>query len=417
MRILHLTRTTVANTPGGLEHHVAYLAGALRQRGHEVAVMTTDHADPLPPPATGCPGAASPALARKHPFAGSQLGAWFSGGMDTGLTLLRRMRLDLETKTVAARVAGFNPDVVHQHAYLGGLAMSWRLAKHYPIVFTNHTGAYLHLNRLWPTRLAQARLLDGVFDEIIAPSRELLPKGGRCHYVPNGADPEVFRPVSPADREQLRERWECRDRFVFFCPRRWAPTKGIIHLARALGSLRPETLARCTFVFAGNETPGYENYQQSVRSVLAKVGCGGDVRILGNLDHTRVAELLNAADVCVIPSLMEATSLACLEAMACGTPVLGTATGGLLELIEEGRNGWLVPPGNAPALARALEQIVRLDSAARESLRVGALDTMRGEYNWQLIAARTERIYQRACLAAERDARRPLSARTVVPVQ
>ena len=415
MRILHLTRTTVENTPGGLEHHVAYLAGALRQRGHEVEVVPTDHVGPNRL-SSGVRGQESLSPGTRHPFARSPFASWFSGGMDTGLTLLRRMRLDLETKTVAARVAEFNPDVVHQHAYLGGLAMSWRLAKHYPIVFTNHTGAYLHLNRLWPTRFAQARLLD-VFDEIIAPSRELLPKGQHCHYVPNGADPEVFFPVSPDERERLREHWGCQDRFVFFCPRRWAPTKGIIYLARALGSLRPETRARCTFLFAGNQTPGYENYQKTVRSVLASAGCGGDVRILGNLDHLRVAELLNVSDVCVIPSLMEATSLACLEAMACGTPVLGTATGGLLELVEEGRNGWLVPPGNATALARALEQIVRLDHAAREPLRAGALDTMRGEYNWELIAARTERIYLRACLAAERDARRPLSPRRVVSVQ
>jgi glycosyltransferase involved in cell wall biosynthesis len=64
-----------------------------------------------------------------------------------------------------------------------------------------------------------------------------------------------------------------------------------------------------------------------------------DVRVLGNLNHSDLAELFNSADVCVIPSILEATSLACLEAMACGLPVLGTDTGGLAELIREGSNG------------------------------------------------------------------------------
>jgi glycosyltransferase involved in cell wall biosynthesis len=399
MRILHLTRTTVETTPGGLEHHVAYLTRALRQRGHEVEVLPIDRSVRARRPSMERnAGPGEMVVEKSNSFAATRLGTSLSGGLDTVLTLCRRMCLDLENGTIAARVAGFEPDVIHQHAYLGGLTLSWCLARRYPIIFTNHTGAYLYLNRYWPTRQAQRGLLN-LFDEIIAPSRELLPKTEHSHYVPNGVDSEVFFPVSPDERKRLREQLGCQDRVLFICPRRWAPTKGIVHFGRALRLLSARARARSTFLFAGNDTPGYENYQRSVRSVLG-AAAGVDVRILGNLKHDRVAELMNAADVCVIPSLMEATSLACLEAMACGTPVLGSATGGLLELIEEGLNGWLVPPAKPARLAAALERIVGLDALAQEPLRAGALATIRGQYRWDLIAARTEQIYLRAQSAA-----------------
>lgn len=399
MRILHLTRTTIEEAPGGIEHHVAYLTEALRQRGHQVEVLSLD-----------LPTGQSTGEGRRPPFSRGKLtrlyqtylGGRLSGVLDTAMTLLRRLHLDLRSRTAAARVAQLAPDIIHQHTYLGALALSWRLAKRYPVVFTNHTGAYIHLDRFWPTRRAQAWLL-GLFDEIIAPSRELQPKIARSHYVPNGVDLKVFFPVSSQERAQLREELGCEDRVVFICPRRWAPTKGIIHLARALRLLAPELLRRSTFLFAGNETPGYGNYQRSVRAVLQTVPAA-DVRVLGNLDHTRVAHLMNASDVCVIPSLLEATSLACLEAMACGVPVLGTMTGGLPELIEEGCNGWLVPPADPAALARALEFIIH-SPETREAMRAAALNTIRGHYSWDLIAAQTERIYQRAHLTAQQGSR------------
>ncbi len=406
MHILHLTRTTVEDTPGGLEHHVAYLAEALRERGHQVDILSLDL-----PSGRAASGVQQfqwlrNGIARLFQ---TRLGHRLSSVLDTATTLLRRMYLDLRSGTVATRVAQLNPDIIHQHTYLGALALSWRLAKRYPVVFTNHTGAYIRLDRFWPTRRAQTRLL-GLFDEIIAPSRELLPKTERSHYVPNGVDLKVFFPVRSCARTELREELGCQDRVVFICPRRWAPTKGIIHFAHALHLLAPEWLKQCTFLFAGNETPGYGNYQESVRSVLRTMP-EADIRVLGNLNHARIARLMNASDVCVIPSILEATSLACLEAMACGVPVLGTMTGGLPELIEEGRNGWLVPPGDPVALARALRRIIQPQST-REMMRAAALDTIRARYSWDLIAAQTERIYLRAHLSAQQDTRlgRPTAA-------
>ncbi len=385
MRVIHLTRTTAAETVGGLEYHIAYLTEALRSRGHEVDVVHTK-----------APwGSAEPDRSeRSRPALKLRMGSRLPAIMDIGRKVADRLVHNLSAFAVARQVNKLRPDIVHQHNYLNGMLTSLLLSRKYPVVFTNHTGAYLYLDRWKYTRGFQRKLM-GLFTAVIAPSRELLPATANSHYIPNGADTSVFYPVSPEQKRRLREKWNCGDKLVFLCPRRWAPTKGIIHLAKAIAHLSPEVRKRCLFLFAGNETPGYEQYQQSVTNALRSIDLC-EIRVLGNLPHTELAELMNASDICVIPSIMEATSLACLEAMACGIVVLGTATGGLTELIRDGKNGWLVPPGDVCALCDAMEKIAVASPEEIEPMRTAALALVRNEYTWDIIAERTEGIYKLA---------------------
>ena len=220
------------------------------------------------------------------------------------------------------------------------------------------------------------------------------------HYVANGVDLATFFPFSEEERVRLKTKHHCTGKHVFLCARRWAPTKGIIYLAKALGRLAPATRANSIFLFAGNETPGYGRYQQNVRQELAAAGC--EVRILGNLGHSELAELMNISEACIFPSLMEATSLACLEAMACATPVIGTRTGGLLELIQEGENGWLVPMRDDEALAARIELILTLEPEYLRQIRQQAVEMVRKYYTWEVAAKATEKVYLAALRKWER---------------
>jgi glycosyltransferase involved in cell wall biosynthesis len=108
----------------------------------------------------------------------------------------------------------------------------------------------------------------------------------------------------------------------------------------------------------------------------ARVRASGLERTVVFLGHREdVSQLLGAADVFVLPSRSEAFPNGAIEAMASGLPVVASAVGGLLDLIEPGRTGMLVPPGDTAALAAALRQLfteralaARLGEAAREQV-------------------------------------------------
>ena len=133
----------------------------------------------------------------------------------------------------------FRPDVVHVHSLAPlSLAVRWLgVPDGWRRVFTNHTSGYLELTRSWWGR-RKARLYCGAFDGLIAPSRELLdrslPTGippGRCAYIPNGVDPERFK---PGDRAAARRRLAIgEDRVVVLATRRFVSKNGLRYLAEA----------------------------------------------------------------------------------------------------------------------------------------------------------------------------------------
>ena len=392
MRIVHLTQSTTAEITGGLEYHVAYLTAALRRLGHEIIVVNTAEFN------QGASSAANLPAARQGLFTWLPRRLRFPLDVlwETVTMFVRRFARRRHGSQVAAYVDRLQPDLVHQHSYIGELRACRLLLRKYPLVFTNHTGAYLHLDRWWPTRPLQ-RLVMRQFTATIGPSRELLPATANSRYIPNGVDTATFHVLSASERTRLKAKHACVDKSTFLCPRRWAPTKGILYLAKALRHLAPGSRQRCVFLFAGNETPGYDQYQQHVRRELARCGC--ESRVLGNLSPVELAELMNLSVACLFPSLMEATSLACLEAMACGTPVIGTRCGGLAELIRDGENGWLVPMRDEKALAAALESALAVGSARLQRMGQAAAKLVREEYTWESVARQTDEVYHSAASA------------------
>jgi glycosyltransferase involved in cell wall biosynthesis len=98
----------------------------------------------------------------------------------------------------------------------------------------------------------------------------------------------------------------------------------------------------------------------------------GRVELLGALPRERVLEALRGATAAVIPSDWENLPHAALEALALGVPVVATAVGGVPEVVRDGENGLLVPPGSPQALAAALERVAG-DRDLRDRLAAGAL--------------------------------------------
>ncbi len=126
--------------------------------------------------------------------------------------------------------------------------------------------------------------------------------------------------------------------------------KGTPQLIDALGSLAGD--ARWTATLAG-----YGDIDQTRQRAL-ELGIADRVSTPGWLDSAAVDELLAETDILVLPSFSEALPMVIIEAFAAGIPVIATPVNAVAEVVRDGENGLLVPPGNVPALSDALQRLI-----------------------------------------------------------
>ena len=291
---------------------------------------------------------------------------------------------------------GQDPDVVHVHT-ARALTFVRAAPRHVARVLTRRMDT--------PPRGAgpYVRWLYRGLDEVIAISeaarRGLAARGvggSGITLVPSGVDIEIFapRPVAVARAELGLD-----DGFWLAIVGGLHARKGHAILLDALSRLDPTRRARVRLLVAGT---GPE--EGRLRERARGLGVAPAVRWLGEV--AAVAAVLTAADLVLQPSLAEGLGVAVLEAMACGRAVVASAVGGLRETIRDGREGLLVPPGDADALARALAAC--MDAPERLGEFGAAGRTRALEFSTARMAARTLSVYERALArqAAGRDASR-----------
>jgi glycogen synthase len=165
----------------------------------------------------------------------------------------------------------------------------------------------------------------------------------RLHVLPMGVDP-VAEPAPPPPAWMDGRRW------IVFAGR-FVPEKGVRDLLQAFARLS-EPSAGLAFIGDGPE-------RAALQAVAARLGISDRVMLTGALPHADVQRALRHAHAVVLPSWFEERGRVLLEAMAAGTPVVGTRTGGIPETVRDGVNGFLVPPHDVAALACAIERILR----------------------------------------------------------
>lgn len=325
---------------------------------------------------------------------------------------LATLGVDLQ---MAQDVAG--ADLVHSHTwYANGAGHIAKLLHGIPHVVTAHS--------LEPLRPWKAEQLGGGYrvsswiersafeaaDAVIAVSggmrRDILRSyptldEDRVHVVYNGIDLDRWKPVS--DPELVRTLGIDPDRPSVVFVGRITRQKGLPYLLRAAALLPPDVqLVLCA---GAPDTPG----------ILAEVKAGVDalqrerdgvVWIDRLLPQHELSAVLTAGTVFVCPSIYEPLGIVNLEAMACALPVVGTATGGIPEVVEDGVTGRLVPIEQAhdgtgtptdpdrfvADLARVLTDVLADPDRAAEMGRAGR-QRAENEFSWHQIAARTREIY------------------------
>ena len=184
---------------------------------------------------------------------------------------------------------------------------------------------------------------------------------GRTHRVYNGIDLSRFAlPARGALRRLLGVGGDAR---IVFCSGRAQPYKGIQVAVRAAARMKARGMDGVHWAFAGDGA-----WLDALRATAREAGVDDRFHFLGARGD--VPELLGDADVAVVPSLWaEAFGLTVVEAMAAGVPLVAARSGGIPELVEDGRTGILVPPGDADALADAVRGLLADPSAAGEMAR------------------------------------------------
>ena len=235
-----------------------------------------------------------------------------------------------------------------------------------PFSFTLHGPGIFNDVRRWrlDEKIARARFVACISQ--YARAQAMLLAGpehwSKLAIVHCGVTPERYRrdPRAPGDPGK---------RLLFVG--RLAAVKGVPVLLEALRGLvarHPEL--HLTLIGDGPDRAGLER-------AAGQAGLAGHVSFTGYLSQAAVAELLKQADLFVLPSFAEGVPVVLMEAMAAGLPVVATAVGGVGELVADGTSGLIVPPGDAGALAAAIDRLLADPGRGREMGRAGAAHVAR----------------------------------------
>ncbi|MDQ3350333.1 MAG: glycosyltransferase family 4 protein, partial [Acidobacteriota bacterium] len=192
--------------------------------------------------------------------------------------------------------------------------------------------------------------------------------------IPNGVSPAFLAPVE--------RRLTVRTILTVANLRAEKSHETLLAAAAAMVGAHPEL----RFQIVGDGPRRGELEQRS-----AALGLGAHVEFLGHRED--VPALLAAADLFVLPSRSEAFPNGAIEAMAAGLPVVACAVGGLLDLIEDGRTGLLVPAGDAEALGRALESLVTQPERAN-AMGAAARRAVEQQYSFDRMVDSFEDLYR-----------------------
>ncbi len=312
-----------------------------------------------------------------------------TGAFPEPLTFSLRVR-------AALRRSAARHDVIHDNQCLGygllGLAVPLVATIHHPISVDRR----LALARAegWTRRIGQRRWYSFVRMQrrvarrlagIITPSevsaadiaRDFAVDPRRISVVPNGVDPDVFRPLPEVARVPGR---------IVTVASSDLPSKGLEVLVEAIAKLATERDVELVVIGRGGKGEAF-------RRAVARFGLQARVRAAGRVEPLEMVRLYAEAEAAVIPSLYEGFSLPAAEAMACGVPLVATDGGALSEVV--GDAALVVPRGDAGALAAALASM--LDSPVAATAR-GSLGRARviERFTWRSTAEETLHRYRQA---------------------
>ncbi len=354
--------------PGGVTENVHHSAHALRKRGHQVTVVTSDFGGEQ----GGKLGDTDVVrIGRNVLFPVN--GAWVNVCIGRGI--YGRLRDALHS---------LDPDVIHTHCPAAPtLPLMTLLAapRRSRVVGTFHAAGtgIAGYQLLKPV----IRRLIGRIDHRVAVSNAAMDLANRYFpgsydIIPNGVDCRRFAPDHPPI-DRLRD-----DAFNVLFVGRMDKRKGLKYLFRAVSSLARRVPRRLRLIVVGDDGPR--------RRLLPRLPESVELVYTGVVSKDELPRYFVSGDVLCSPAVgRESFGIVLLEAMASGIPVIGTAIPGYLTILRDGWNSLVVPPRDAASLSESIAKLMT-DEALRWRLRRNALGFAR-LFEWDRIVDRLENVY------------------------
>jgi glycogen synthase len=387
MRILMLSWEFPPRMVGGLGRHVDALTHALVTAGHEVHVVTREHPDA--PAQEDVDGIRVVRVDVTPPHVSfDDFVPWVLAFNTSVLAAASRL----------AREHAF--DVVHVHDWLvasAGIGISE--AFDLPLVATVHATEFgrhqghlpgpmnhlIHSTEGWLVDRAEHTIVCSTYmrDQV---QTLFGASDARIDVIPNGVAMDAFE-LPDTEVTALRTRLVDGDAHLVLFAGRLEYEKGVQTVLHALERLTAR-VGPVRFLIAGVGT-----YSDELRALVERLGLTHRVRFTGFLEERALRLHYAAADVAVAPSIYEPFGLVAVEAMACGTPVVASDTGGLREIVAGG-HGLTFPPQDAVQLADRIADVLT-DPTGTAVTVARARERIRDLYDWRDVAARTVEVYAR----------------------
>jgi len=304
----------------------------------------------------------------------------------------------LETLSIGLAMARdpVDADVVHAHTWYADMGALWISQLHrIPLIVTLHSMEPL---RPWKAdQLGSGYLVSSWIEKtaveaahrVIAVSHKMREDilahfdadPARVVVIHNGIDPDQFKRTEARD---ALERLGVRSPYVLFVGR-ITDQKGIFHLLEAA----PRLPAGVQVVLCAS-APDTPEIEERLRRRVAELP--NVLWINEMVPVPVVTQLYSHCAVFCCPSVYEPFGLINLEAMACEAPVVASAVGGILEVVEDGKTGVLVEPAKPEALAASLTRLLGAPALGRDMGRAGRR-RVEDKFSWASVAERTEQVY------------------------
>jgi len=307
-----------------------------------------------------------------------------------------REYIKIMVNTTQEEADDFKPDIIHaQHLWITPYAA---LKTGLPYVVTAHgtdLKGFRKDKRYHPYALKgaqNAKKIITISKQVDQDTKELYKiKDERRRIIQNGYDEELFKPKD-ITREEVLERFNISKipEYIVFFAGKLAHFKGVDILLKAAKIYGNQLNERVMTLIAGNGVL-YDELVKLKNSLGLK-----NTFFLGHINQAQLVDLYNIADVSTVPSRSEPFGLVAIEALACGTPVVGTNQGGLPDFIKEDV-GTLVEVEDDIALAGAIiNELTRKD---KEERRKRAYEYAFNNFSWKSRIKEVEEVYDEAILA------------------